>query len=277
MGAVTATHALSAATALPGPPGSDERMFGQQRRVQLGDVDAGGQLRLDALSRYLQDVADADAEDAGLLVAGGPWVLRRGHLRVTRWPDFREQVTLRTWCSGTGACWAERRTSLLGSAGDELVDTVTTWVHVDPSTARPRRIPSGMDAVFGGRAVSRHVDARLRLPTEPPADAETRPWPMRHADLDVMGHVNNAAALTPVVDVLNESGLDGAMTIDLEHRAALALSPTPTLEFAPVARGGLDAWVRQDGRAALVARVRANPRPSPAAAESGAPAEAGAR
>lgn len=243
--------------ALPGPPGPDERVFVERRRVQLGDVDDSGRLRLDALSRYLQDVADADAEGAGLLTAGGPWVLRRGHLRVARWPDFREQVTLRTWCSGTGACWAERRTSLLGAAGDELADTVTTWVHVDPTTARPRRIPSGMDAVFGGRAVVRRVDARLSLPTEPPPDAATEPWPLRRADLDVMGHVNNAAALTPVVDVLGEHGPDGAMIVDLEHRAALALSPTPTLAY--VSEAGLDAWVRQDGEAVLVARVRAAP------------------
>lgn len=262
MVAVTAAHSPTELDTLPGPPRADERVFVEQRRVQLGDVDETGRLRLDALSRYLQDVADADADHAGLLVAGGPWVLRQGHLRVARWPTFREHVTTRTWCTGTGACWAERRTSLLDSGGEEVVDTVTTWVHVDPTTARPRRIPPGMDAVFGGRAMARHVDARLRLPTGPPADAEPRRWPLRRADLDVMGHINNAAALTPLVDVMAEHGLDGPMTIDLEHRAALALSPVPVLELA--CREGLEAWLRQDGRTALVARLRTTGPPQPA-------------
>lgn len=266
---MTAAHAMTGMTALPGPPGPDERVFHEPRRVQLGDVDDSGRLRLDALSRYLQDVADADAEAAGLLAIGGPWVLRRGHLRVARWPGFRERLTARTWCTGTGACWAERRTTLLGSAGDELADTVTTWVHVDPASGRPRRIPSGMDAVFGGRAVARHVDARLRLPTEPPPGAETEPWPLRRADLDVMGHVNNAAALTPLVEVLGERGPDGAMTIDLEHGIALARSPTPTREL--VSGDGLDAWVRQDGRTALVARIRAGSQPPRTGGSAGNP------
>lgn len=251
---MSATDALSEAQALSDAPRSDERVFVEQRRVQLGDAGDDGLLRLDALSRYLQDVADADAEDSGLLAAGGPWVLRRGHLRVTRWPGFREQVTARTWCTGTGACWAQRRTSLLDPHGEELVDTVTTWVHVDPATARPRRIPAGMDAVFGGRALSRRVDARLSLPTEPPAWAARTPWTLRRADLDVMGHVNNAAALTPIVEEMAERGWAGAMTIDLEHRAALALSPTPTLELAT--GEGLDAWVRQDSQSALIVRIR---------------------
>lgn len=239
---------------LPGPPTAEERRFAEPRRVQLGDVDAHGRLRLDALSRYLQDAADGDAADAGLVAAGGPWVLRRGHLRVRRWPRFRERLAVTTWCSGVGACWAERRTSVADEDGEPAADTVTTWVHVDPATGRPRRIPEGMDAVYGGRALWRRVDARLRLPVEAPPGAEARPWPLRRADLDVMGHVNNAAALAPVVEVLGERGLDGPMVVDLEHRAALTRSPAPTLEHA--GDDELGVWLRQAAEAAFAARVR---------------------
>jgi acyl-ACP thioesterase len=244
---------VSGLSALPGPPTPDERRFEELRRVQLGDVDEHGRLRLDALSRYLQDAADGDAADAGLVAAGGPWVLRRGHLRVRRWPAFREPLTVTTWCSGVGACWAERRTSLIDDAGESTADTVTTWVHIDPATGRPRRIPAGMDAVYGGRALWRRVDARLRLPAEPPPGAEVRPWPLRRADLDVMGHVNNAAALAPVVEVLGDRGVGGPMVVDLEHRAALTGSPAPTLEHA----GGdeLGVWLRQAGEPAFAARL----------------------
>ena len=42
--------------------------------MRLGDVDPSGRLRLDAIARYLQDVASDDAADAGLDTG---WVARR--------------------------------------------------------------------------------------------------------------------------------------------------------------------------------------------------------
>jgi acyl-ACP thioesterase len=245
----------AAGQALPGPPGHDERAFVEIRRVRLAEAGGTGELRLDGLARYLQDVADADAADAGILTDAGRWVLRAGQLRVRRWPALRELVRATTWCSGTGACWAQRRTSLVDEAGAALAETVTTWVHVDPVQGRPRRVPAGMAAVYGGRALTRRVEARLRLPAEAPRSAHRRAWPLRRADLDVMGHVNNAAALAPLVEALGEHGLNGAMTIDLEHRGPLSLTPAPTLATAAGPGGDLHAWLFQGGNATLAARV----------------------
>ena len=73
----------------------------------LSDTAPGGRVRLDALARWLQDVAYADVEDAGR-DGLGLWIVRRTRLRVRRFPGFRERVALRTWCSGLGRVWAER-------------------------------------------------------------------------------------------------------------------------------------------------------------------------
>ena len=59
------------------------RVFRGRRRVHLGDVDAGGRLRLEALARYLQDVATDDADDARLSERRGVWVLRSSDLEIT--------------------------------------------------------------------------------------------------------------------------------------------------------------------------------------------------
>ena len=53
------------------PPNPVGRRFSAERTVRLGDVDSAGFVRLDAVTRYLQDVASDDALDAGLPNAMG--------------------------------------------------------------------------------------------------------------------------------------------------------------------------------------------------------------
>ena len=47
-------------------------------------------------------------------------------------PVFRDEVTLTTFCSGTGSRWAERRTTLEADGGVR-VEAVALWVFVDPA------------------------------------------------------------------------------------------------------------------------------------------------
>src|SRR5579884_3504772 len=105
---------------------ADGRVFSQGLRPGLADCAPSGRVRLDALARWLQDVAYADVEDAGLADAA-VWVLRRTRIKVTRWPRFGGEFALATWCSGIGRMWAERETTV-----GEDVEAVALWVHLDP-------------------------------------------------------------------------------------------------------------------------------------------------
>ena len=178
------------------------RVYRAARSVRLGDVRPSGRLRLDALSRYLQDLANDDANDAGLENAMG-WVVRRVVFELApRLPSFRETAELATFCGGTGSRWAERRTDVCVD-GEVRARAAALWVHVDPMTARPLKLPSQFLELYGEAAGGREVVARLRH--EPPPDHASvtrRPWPLRATDLDLLGHVNNAIALAAVEDSL---------------------------------------------------------------------------
>ena len=96
---------------------------------------------LDALACWLQDVAYADVEDAGLERAA-VWVVRRTRIRVNRFPRFGEGFELTTFCSGLGRMWAERRTDVRStrgraSRGAPDVEAVSLWVHLDVEHWRP--------------------------------------------------------------------------------------------------------------------------------------------
>jgi acyl-ACP thioesterase len=176
------------------------RVFRGGRRVHLGDVDATGQLRLEALARYLQDVATDDADDARLSERRGVWVLRSSDIEIGTMPSYHERVELATFCSGTGPRWAERRTQMLGERGAR-VEVAALWVFIDREHGRPLALDDDFHARYGESADGRRVRGRL-VHGARQDDARTRPWPLRASDFDVLDHVNNARSLEAVEDEL---------------------------------------------------------------------------
>ena len=182
-------------------PSGRGRQFSGQFRVRLGDADESGVIRLDGVARVLQDVATDDWEETGL-ESTDTWVVRRTSIRVAdggRWPRYKEVLTVTTWCGGAGAAWAERRTNI-SSRGELLVEAVALWVPVDP-TGHPVRIKPAFYDVYGEALQGRKVSGRVPAPAV--ADgALLVAWPLRRADLDIVGHVNNAAVWQAVTEIV---------------------------------------------------------------------------
>jgi acyl-ACP thioesterase len=191
------------------------RRFEHALTVGLADAAPSGRVRLDALARWLQDVALADVVDAGLGEAA-LWVVRRTRLAVTRFPRFGETATVATFCSATGRMWAQRRTTMATSGGG-LVEAVALWVHLDPASLRPIPFAPEELEVYSASAAGREVRARLRHPG-PSEDAASRPWHFRSTELDVADHINNAAYWAVLEDELLAGPEPAAIDVELEFR-----------------------------------------------------------
>jgi acyl-ACP thioesterase len=183
------------------------RSFTLVMRPGLADCAPSGRIRLDALARWLQDVAYADVEDAGL-AAGAVWVVRRTRMLIRRFPRFAERYEVETFCSGLGKMWAERRTRIVAHPGDgdggaePAIEAVALWVHLDPLSRRPIPFSDDEFEAYGGAAAGRRITARLRHPL-PVADVEsTVPWRFRATECDIADHVNNAAYWQPLEEEL---------------------------------------------------------------------------
>jgi acyl-ACP thioesterase len=228
------------------PAPAEGRVFTDVARAGLGDVAPSGRLRLDAIARWLQDAAFADLVDSGL-PDDGVWVVRRLRMRVERFPRFREAATVDTWCSGTGAPWAERRSTVRGEDGG-LVEAVGLWVHLDPSGARPRPMPDGFADVYGPSAAGRRVRARLRHRATPPQTAAQSAWRFRVADLDLADHVNNAVYWQALEERLGDDAVREPFDAEIEHRA-----PADAGEAA-IVTDGPSLWIA-DGRGEVLASL----------------------
>jgi acyl-ACP thioesterase len=201
------------------------RRFSLERWPGLGDCAPSGRIRLDAIARWLQDVAYADVEDAGL-AASAFWVVRRNRLRVERWPRFAERCTVTTFCSGLGRMWAERRTTIRGldPAAPAAVEAVALWVHLDPTTRMPAPFAAEELERYGEAAGGRQVRARLRHPA-PPAGAPESGWSFRAVDCDIAGHVNNAAYWQPLEDEILGAGPPEPEAVDVEMEFRAGAQP----------------------------------------------------
>jgi acyl-ACP thioesterase len=210
------------------------RVFTAAARPGLADCAPSGRIRLDAVARWLQDIAYDDVEDAG--VAGAAvWVVRRTRIRVARFPRFGERFSLKTFCSGFGRAWAERRTTIAPAteadpgprrAGDSdsrpesgltAVEAVSLWVHLDPATRRPAPLTPEEIEIYGEAAAGRRVTARLRHQA-PNSAAATQRWTFRATERDLAGHINNAAYWGPLEEELLDRGEPDEIDVEMEFR-----------------------------------------------------------
>lgn len=176
-------------------------------------------MRLDAVARYLQDIAMDDVVDGGLHEPA--WVVRRTLIRVARWPRYREDVDVATFCWSMGTRSAERRTTIAGRAGGEI-DTLTLWVKLDPTSGRPERLSDAFRELYRDAVAGRLTDHGLRHDGPPPS-ALRRSWPLRVCDFDLHGHVNNSVYWTAVEERLQAAAAADRLpaSYEMEFRAAI--------------------------------------------------------
>ncbi len=185
-------------------------------RPGLADCAPSGRVRLDALARFVQDIAYADADEVGLSRSAA-WVVRRTRMCVERFPRFGERLELSTFCSGLGRMWAERRTSIVGDGGGEA-EVVSLWVHLDPISGRPTRLTAQEIAIWGESTEGRKVTARLRHPA-PDEIEDCFPWSFRRTECDLAGHINNTAYLQPLEEELLQGEDPEALDVEIEYRS----------------------------------------------------------
>jgi acyl-ACP thioesterase len=192
------------------------RAYSHERTPGFADCAPTGRVRLDAIACWLQDVAYADVEDAGVAQAA-VWVVRRSRIVVKRFTRFGERFELTTFCSGIGRMWAERRTDVVPvGESSPIVQAVSLWVHLDNERWVPTPLSASEIAIYGG-APERKVSHRLRHPAPESTEGGTQ-WNFRATECDIADHVNNAAYWAPLEEELLAGPEPERLDVELEYR-----------------------------------------------------------
>jgi len=167
-------------------------------------VDCFGRLKTSMILYYMQEVAGKHfslLEDKNQPIAGKNlfWAVTRHRVEISRLPEAREVITLKTWPCPTTRVAYPRATVACDAAGHELFRVMSLWVLMDV-TSRAMILPGKSGVLVEGVTVGSEIAVPLSLP--PAVGENTEQRRVRFTDLDVNGHMNNTQYLNWVEDLL---------------------------------------------------------------------------
>jgi len=211
------------------------RTHSSRFRVNIFDVDAYGELRTNAVLRFLQQAASDASAAVGYDVdwyerTGTLWVIRRTIADYLVPAGYRDELEVRTWVSDMRRVRSQREYELWRAADQTLVARASTdWVFVDFARGGPARPPDEMR-----QRLMPDVGVQPRPPRAAavaPAQAARIPRRVELADIDSVAHVNNAHYAVYVEQAVYDALAPQGWRVDPQARAARLRVQRHDLEY----------------------------------------------
>jgi acyl-ACP thioesterase len=179
--------------------------FEKRYRIHVYETRPDGKLSLFSLFNYMQDIAADHAEELGygrddLLKHNSIWVLSRLYTEIIKWPEWEENLLLRTWPNGTDKLFALRNYEICYPDGDILVNASSSWLIIDHKTKKIQR----PQYFFKDRILPEPEEFAVRnatkLETFVEQDETNHCFRIKTSDLDINLHTNNAVYLRWISD-----------------------------------------------------------------------------
>jgi len=227
--------------------------------IQISDCDLSGRWRPAAVQCKLLEMGEEQAASFGLSYAellgrGMCWVLYRYRINLRAVPRAYDAVRATTW-PGIVEGPIFPRYFTLEKDGERIGEAVTAWVLIDVEKRRPLR-PSALE----GELPTSEIPPPLPLPGA--LRIENAPHvtdrQVRYADIDIIGHMNNAKYLEWACDLLPLERLRRAGIRKWQINYVAEALPGETLSLF-MREEADDAYILgrkgQDGRVAFEAKI----------------------
>ena len=163
--------------------------------IHYYDIDLNKKASISSLLRYFEDIAILHSE----YVKRGidyysehhvGWVLYKWDIKISRYPEFKEIIKVRTKPSYLKSFQAYRYFDILDSVGNRIVTANSMWLFLNTDTKKPTRIT---EDIFEGYGVDKNKMTELEfgdINMLSKINSE-RKFDIRHIDIDSNHHVNN--------------------------------------------------------------------------------------
>jgi len=177
-------------------------------KVKSYETDINANLKLFSFMNFAQEIAGLHADSLGfgydnLIKDGIAWVLSRFHVKFTRLPIWKEEISIETWHKGSDRLFGYRDFEVLDKDGKEIIIATSSWLLINTETRKLHRINNIME--------ENTSDNGIRHAIKEPADRLVSPAEMEFArtrivsfsDVDINSHTNNAKYIEWALDCID--------------------------------------------------------------------------
>ena len=189
-------------------------------KIRAYEVGPTGQVTIQSIFNYMQEAAGNHAAELGVSVdklfkQNLTWVLSRVHLRVKKYPFWKQEVTIETWPADKDAYYAIRDFRILDENEYEIGQATTSWMMLDFVKRKPVLLPEYIEELKNteqGRALDDRFEKLTKLER---VDSE-KSFNVRLSDLDLNQHVNSVNYIEWALESVPAHNLKNYILTDVE-------------------------------------------------------------
>ncbi|MGE0089196.1 MAG: acyl-[acyl-carrier-protein] thioesterase [Bacteroidales bacterium] len=190
--------------------------------------DQNGKLTLYSLFQFLQECAwdNARVNDFGyesLEKANAYWVLSRVLVQLDEYPEWKDEISIKTWPKGTDGFFALR--DFLIYKNDKIIGRVaTSWLILDRTSKRPKKLDN-FNFIHENFLNESAIDKKPEKISFDSTLLQIDSRKVYSGDLDVNKHVNNATYVKWIMDsVVTKNGKSEINEFEINFLAELLLN-----------------------------------------------------
>ena len=202
-------------------------MYQFKSKVRFSEVNKEKNLKLAALTDYLQDTCTFQSEELGagmdiLRERNEAWILSSWEIIVNKLPKVGEEIFVGTFPCSFKGFYGHRNFYVIDANGEELARANSLWVYINFATKKPTRIPeevaSKYDNVIQEPLEFEWSDRKIKVEGECHAE---NPVTVPEFFIDTNEHMNNGKYIMVAESYLKEGFIP--KRIRAEYRKAAVL------------------------------------------------------
>jgi len=200
-------------------------------KIRASEVDFNQRATLPAICDLLQEVAGNHAQKLNFDITDLQeekltWVLHRLCVKMDRFPDWRESITIQTWPSSGDGLRAYRDFLILDANGNTIGKSLSYWLMMNTESRKPTRIPKKVLNMAPSEVEHVLPVEKADFPQMENSEAQ-QTFEVRKSDLDLNRHVNNVRYIEWALACLSDK--DRINEIDMQFKSESVLGDTITV------------------------------------------------